>query len=129
MSYTQSCCELQRRFLFRAAGEKKLGQHLPSPFYSLGRCRSPQGGSGISKLKLASYWAAACGGCDTAILDINEKILAVAAAADVLFWPIALDFKYKNVEAMPHGHIDATLFHGAECNSENEHLEMAFRLH
>jgi len=81
----------------------------------------------MAKLKLASYWAAACGGCDTAILDIHEKILDLAAAADILFWPIALDFKYQDVEAMPDGHLDVTLFHGAVRNSENEHLARLLR--
>jgi F420-non-reducing hydrogenase small subunit len=81
----------------------------------------------MAKLKLASYWAAACGGCDVAILDIHEKILDLAAAADIVFWPIATDFKYSDVEAMPDGHIDVTLFHGAVRNSENEHLARLLR--
>jgi F420-non-reducing hydrogenase small subunit len=81
----------------------------------------------MAKLKLASYWAAACGGCDVAILDIHEKILDLAAAADIVFWPIATDFKYSEVEAMPDGHIDVTLFHGAVRNSENEHLAHLLR--
>ncbi len=46
------------------------------------------------KLKFAFYWAASCGGCEIAVLDIDEKILDVAAAADILFWPVAMDFKY-----------------------------------
>jgi F420-non-reducing hydrogenase small subunit len=81
----------------------------------------------MAKLKLASYWAAACGGCDVAILDIHETILDLAAAADIVFWPIATDFKYSEVEAMPDGHIDVTLFHGAVRNSENEHLAHLLR--
>jgi F420-non-reducing hydrogenase small subunit len=81
----------------------------------------------MAKLKLASYWAAACGGCDVAILDIHEKILDLAAAADIVLWPIATDFKYADVEAMPDGNIDVTLFHGAVRNSENEHLAHLLR--
>ncbi len=81
----------------------------------------------MAKLKLASYWAAACGGCDVAILDIHEKILDLAAAADIVFWPIATDFKYADVEAMPDRHIDVTLFHGAVRNTENEHLAKLLR--
>ena len=81
----------------------------------------------MAKISLASYWAAACGGCDTAILDTHEKILDLAAAANILFWPIALDFKYHDVEAMPDKHIDVTLFHGAIRNSENEHLARLLR--
>ena len=37
------------------------------------------------KLQLAFYWAASCGGCEIAVLDIDEKILDVVAAADILF--------------------------------------------
>jgi F420-non-reducing hydrogenase small subunit len=81
----------------------------------------------MAKLKLASYWGAACGGCDVAILDLHEKILDLAAAADIVIWPIALDFKYSDVEAMPDGHIDVTLFHGAVRNSENEHMARLLR--
>ena len=81
----------------------------------------------MAKLKLASYWAAACGGCDVAILDTHERILDIASAADILFWPIALDCKYAEVEAMSDGHIDVTLFHGAVRNSENEHLARLLR--
>ena len=81
----------------------------------------------MGKIKLASYWAAACGGCDVAILDTHEKILDISAAADIVFWPIATDFKYSDVEAMPEKHIDVTLFHGAIRNSENEHLARLLR--
>ncbi|MFH1177011.1 MAG: oxidoreductase [Acidobacteriota bacterium] len=81
----------------------------------------------MGKFKLASYWGAACGGCDTAILDVHEAILDIAAAADIVFWPIALDFKYQDVEAMFDGDIDVTLFHGAVRNSENEHVARLLR--
>lgn len=80
------------------------------------------------KLKLAIYWAAACGGCCVSVLDVHEKLLDVIAAADLVFWPIALDIKYKDVEAMPDKHIDVTLFNGAIRNSENEHMAKLLRL-
>jgi len=79
------------------------------------------------KLKLALYWAASCGGCEIAIVELREKILALDAAADILFWPCAMDFKYKDVEAMPDGHIDVCLFNGAIRSSENEHLAHLLR--
>lgn len=79
------------------------------------------------KLKLAVYWGAACGGCCVSVLDVHEKLFDVVAAADLVFWPIALDVKYKDVEAMPDGHIDVTLFNGAVRNSENEHLAKLLR--
>ncbi|MFO7622132.1 MAG: F420-nonreducing hydrogenase [Bacteroidales bacterium] len=79
------------------------------------------------KLKLAIYWASACGGCCVSVLDVHEKLFDVIAAADLVFWPIALDIKYKDVEAMPDNHIDLTLFNGAVRNSENEHMAKLLR--
>lgn len=79
------------------------------------------------KLKLGLYWAASCGGCEIAVVELRDKILAVDAAADILFWPVAVDFKYKDVEAMPDKHIDVCLFNGAIRTSENEHLAHLLR--
>jgi F420-non-reducing hydrogenase small subunit len=79
------------------------------------------------KLKLALYWAASCGGCCVSVLDVHEKLFDVIEAADLVFWPIALDTKYKDVEEMPDDHIDVTLFNGAVRNSENEHLARLLR--
>jgi F420-non-reducing hydrogenase small subunit len=80
-----------------------------------------------SKLNLAVYWAAACGGCCVSVLDVHEKLFDVIAAADLVFWPIALDIKYGDVEKMPEKHIDITLFNGAIRNSENEHMARLLR--
>jgi F420-non-reducing hydrogenase small subunit len=79
------------------------------------------------KLKMAVYWAAACGGCCVSVLDVHEKLFDVVAAADLVFWPIALDTKYKDVEEMPDKNIDITLFNGAIRNSENEHMAKVLR--
>ena len=81
----------------------------------------------MGKAKLAFYWAASCGGCEIAVLDINEKILDVAAAADIVFWPVAIDIKYKDVEAMPDKSIDACFFNGAIRTEENEHMAKLLR--
>jgi F420-non-reducing hydrogenase small subunit len=79
------------------------------------------------KLKLAVYWGAACGGCCVSVLDVHEKLFDVVAAADLVFWPIALDTKYKDVENLEDGYIDITLFNGAVRNSENEHMAKVLR--
>lgn len=79
------------------------------------------------KLKLGLYWAASCGGCDIAIVELREKLLDLDAAATILFWPCAMDFKYKDVEAMPDGHIDVCLFNGAIRSSENEEMAHLLR--
>ncbi|MDD1767535.1 MAG: oxidoreductase, partial [Methanomassiliicoccales archaeon] len=59
--------------------------------------------------------------------DIDEKILGVASIADIAFWPIAVDVKLKDVEAMPDGNITVTLFNGAIRNSENQHVAELLR--
>ena len=81
----------------------------------------------MAKLKLALYWAASCGGCDVAVLDINEKILDVAELADIVLWPLAMDFKYHHIEAMDDGGIDVCLFNGAVRNSEQEKIAKLLR--
>ncbi len=81
----------------------------------------------MAKPKLAVYWASSCGGCDIAILDIEEKILAVADFFDLCFWPCAADFKYKDVEALPDKGITLTLFNGAIRSSENYHVARLLR--
>jgi len=84
-------------------------------------------GTKSGKLKLGLYWAASCGGCEIAIVELREKILDLDAAADILFWPCAMDFKYKDVEAMPDDHMDVCLFNGSIRTSENEHLAHLLR--
>ncbi len=81
----------------------------------------------MNKLKIAFYWAASCGGCEIAVLDLNEKILDVVQIADILFWPVAMDIKYKDIEATPDKHIDITFFNGSIRNSEQEHMAKLLR--
>ena len=81
----------------------------------------------MPKLKLGLYWAASCGGCEIAIVELREKILDLDAAAEILFWPVAMDYKYHDVEAMPDQHLDVCLFNGAIRNTENEHVAHLLR--
>ena len=79
------------------------------------------------KPKFAMYWAASCGGCEIAVLNTHEKILDVDANFDVVFWPVAMDAKYKDVEAMEDGSIFLTLFNGGIRSDENEHIAKLLR--
>ncbi|KAA3641981.1 MAG: oxidoreductase [Chloroflexi bacterium] len=79
------------------------------------------------KPKFAMYWAASCGGCEIAVLNIHERILDVDANFEVAFWPVAMDAKYKDVEAMQDGEILLTLFNGGIRNEENEHIAKLLR--
>ncbi|MGM0642927.1 MAG: oxidoreductase [Thermodesulfobacteriota bacterium] len=75
------------------------------------------------KLTMAVNWAGACGGCDVSILDIEDKIFSITKIADIIYWPVAMDFKRKDLAALEPDSIDITLFNGMIRNSE--HLEDA----
>ncbi len=79
------------------------------------------------KLQIALYWGAACGGCDVAVLDTDAFILDLAAVADIRFWPIAVDGKYADVEAMADDELDLAIFNGAVRNSENQQVAELLR--
>jgi F420-non-reducing hydrogenase small subunit len=72
------------------------------------------------KPKVAFYWCAACGGCEEAVVDLGEAILDVVAAVDIVLWPVALDFKKADIEAMPDGSIAASFINGAIRTTEQE---------
>jgi F420-non-reducing hydrogenase small subunit len=79
------------------------------------------------KGKLALYWAASCGGCEIALLQIDAKILDVAAAFDIVLWPCATDGKVRDVEQMPDGSIDVCFFNGGIRTSEQEYMAQLLR--
>lgn len=81
----------------------------------------------MEKLKFGFYWAASCGGCEIAVLDVDEAILEVLEVAEVLFWPVAMDIKYKDVEEMEDAFMDVVFFNGAIRNEEQEHLAKLLR--
>lgn len=79
------------------------------------------------KGKLAIYWAASCGGCEISILAINEKILDVAGAFDIVFCPCIMDTKARDIEHMPDQGIDVCLFNGGIRTSEQEYMARLLR--
>jgi len=79
------------------------------------------------KLKIAVNWAASCGGCDVSLLDIEEPLLELAAIADIVYWPVAMDFKKKDFLALPDHSVDFGLFNGAVRTSDHQELALAFR--
>lgn len=56
-----------------------------------------------------------------------EDILTVTEAVDIVFWPVALDFKYEDVEKLQDGEITATLINGAVRMEEQEHMAKLLR--
>ncbi|MBN2343458.1 MAG: oxidoreductase [Deltaproteobacteria bacterium] len=80
-----------------------------------------------NKPKVAFYWCASCGGCEEAVVDLNEGLLDVAAAVDIVLWPVALDFKYSDVEALRDGDIAVAFVNGAIRTDEQAHIARLLR--
>ncbi|MCJ7807291.1 MAG: oxidoreductase [Dehalococcoidia bacterium] len=80
-----------------------------------------------SKPKVAICWLGSCGGCDEAIVDMNEVLLRVANAIDLVLWPVALDFKYHHVRDMKDGEILLSIVNGHVRNSEQEEIAKLLR--
>ena len=80
-----------------------------------------------AKPKVALYWCASCGGCEEAVVDLAEKILDVVGAVDIVFWPVALDFKVSDVEALPDKAIAVSFINGAVRLSEQEEMVKLLR--
>jgi len=81
----------------------------------------------MDKPKVVFYWCASCGGCEEAVVDLEEAILDVTAAVDIVLWPVALDFKYQDVEAMDDGSIAVSFINGAIRTEEQEHVARLLR--
>ncbi len=79
------------------------------------------------KPKVAICWLGSCGGCDEAVVDINEAVLTVADATDIILWPVALDYKYHHIEAMQDGEITLSIINGHIRNSEQEEVARLLR--
>ena len=76
----------------------------------------------MAKPKVAFYWCAACGGCEEAVVDLNEDLLAVADAVDIVLWPVALDFKKKDIKSLGDGEIAVSFINGAIRLEEQEEI-------
>lgn len=74
----------------------------------------------MAKSKVAFYWCASCGGCEETVVDLNEDILKVVDAVDIVLWPVALDFKKKDIQALSDGEIAVSFINGAIRLEEQE---------
>jgi|Deesub1362B_J571_1020462.scaffolds.fasta_scaffold02097_4 F420-non-reducing hydrogenase small subunit len=79
------------------------------------------------KVKTAFYWATSCGGCEEAILDVREKLFDVLDKIDILFWPVAVDTKYSDVEALEDKLLDAVFINGGISNIEQKEVVKLLR--
>lgn len=64
------------------------------------------------KKRLATIWLDGCSGCHMSFLDMDERILAVAELADVVYSPLV------DAKIFPEG-VDVTLVEGAVATDED----------
>lgn len=66
----------------------------------------------MSKPRLATVWLDGCSGCHMSFLDLDERLLEVAARADLVYSPLV------DVKEFPEG-VDVTLVEGAVSSEED----------
>ncbi len=81
----------------------------------------------MEKPKVAWYWCASCGGCEESFVDLAEKLLDVFEAVDIVFCPVAMDFKREDVEKLPDGSITVSFINGGVRLKEHEEMVKLLR--
>lgn len=61
------------------------------------------------------------------MVDLAERVLDLVGLVDIVFWPVALDFKLADVEAMADKSIDVCLINGGIRTTENEKVAKILR--
>ncbi|MBF0225299.1 MAG: oxidoreductase [Desulfobacterales bacterium] len=79
------------------------------------------------KTKVAIAWLSSCAGCDEAIVDLNESLIDLTDEMDIVFWPIALDYKYHHLKSFNDNEIILSIIHGAIRNSEHKKVATLLR--
>jgi NAD-reducing hydrogenase small subunit len=74
----------------------------------------------MARLKLATVWLAGCSGCHMSFLDLDEWLIELAAAADIVYSPLV------DVKEYPAG-VDVCLVEGAIANEDNERMIRTIR--
>ena len=68
----------------------------------------------MSKLRMATVWLNGCSGCHMSLLDMDERLLAVADKIDLVYSPLV------NAKVFPEN-VDLTLVEGAVNNEDDRH--------
>jgi NAD-reducing hydrogenase small subunit len=68
----------------------------------------------MKKLRLATLWLDGCSGCHMSLLDMDERLLDLAASIDFVYSPLV------DVKTFPEA-VDVTCIEGAVSSAEDEH--------
>lgn len=67
----------------------------------------------MTKVRVATTWLDGCSGCHMSLLDIDERLLAIALRTDVVFGPLV------DTKLFPEA-VDVTLIEGAVSSDQDE---------
>ena len=76
----------------------------------------------MNRIRVAWYWCASCGGCEESFIDLAERLLSILEMVEIVFCPVAIDYKKSDLEELPDGSIDISFINGGI--RLEEHLEM-----
>ncbi|MCS6975816.1 MAG: hypothetical protein NZM31_02245 [Gemmatales bacterium] len=74
----------------------------------------------MARLKLATVWLGGCSGCHMSFLDMDEWLIDLAQAADIVYSP------FVDAKEFP-DNVDATLVEGAVANEDHFNLARQIR--
>jgi F420-non-reducing hydrogenase small subunit len=77
--------------------------------------------------KIALYWCAGCGGCEESVIDMAHELLVLTKRAQIVFWPIALDYRKADLERCGDGELLVSLINGAVRTDEQEDMARLLR--
>lgn len=77
--------------------------------------------------KIALCWLSGCGGCEESVIDLAEELPDLPSEASVVFWPVALDFRVADLEALPDRAIAAVFINGAIRTEEHARMARLLR--
>ncbi len=66
-----------------------------------------------AKPKIALYWCSSCGGCEESVIDLAENLVKVVEAVDIVFWPLAIDYKHDHLQQLKDKELAAAFVNGA----------------
>src|SRR5512141_999818 len=69
----------------------------------------------MAKVRVATAWLGGCSGCHMSFLDLDEKLVELAPAIDIVYGPLV------DAKAFPEN-VDVALIEGAICATEHQHL-------
>ncbi|MEX0568142.1 MAG: oxidoreductase [Candidatus Njordarchaeota archaeon] len=78
----------------------------------------------MPKLRVAILQGAACDGCGMSLVDLHEKLGELLENVEIVFWLLATDFKYEDLEKIDS--IDALIYYGAIRTEEHKHIVEEF---